>query len=226
MSNLIDLTGQRFGALTVIGKAPRKNGRTLWECACDCGNKCVQEGYNLRKGIVTSCGCGKHRASLRLGVETGVQVDYTGQTFGRLTAIRRVSAGEWLWKCACGNETVAKPADVKKGNPASCGCGLKESSRKRIVEDNVLEHYDGTSVSSLRSIMAGNLRSTNTSGYTGIRVRKNVAYESYNARIVVRGKEINLGTYPTIDEAIEARKHAEKVYFGEIVARYDKDKND
>lgn len=218
---IIDLTGQRFGALTVTGRAIRGNGRTLWNCRCDCGNKCVQEGYNLRQGIVTSCGCGMHRASLRRGVETGVQVDYTGQSFGRLTAIRRVSHGEWLWKCDCGNETIAKPADVKKGNPASCGCGLKEASRKRIVEDNVLEFFDGTSVSNLRSIVAGKIRSTNTSGYTGIKIRHNKSGDTYVARIMVRGKQINLGTYATIEEAADARKKAEKKYFGAIIEQYD-----
>lgn len=222
---LIDLKGQRFGALTVTGRAISNNSRTLWNCRCDCGNKCVQEGYILRQGIVTSCGCGMHRASLRRGVETGMQVDYTGQTFGRLTAIRRVSAGEWLWKCACGKETVAKPADVKNGNPASCGCGLKEASRKRIVEDNVLGFYDGTSVSNLRSIVAGKVRSTNTSGHTGVKVRHNKSGDTYVAQIVLRGKQINLGSFQTMEEAVAARKAAEDKYFGAIIAKFDTEKD-
>lgn len=223
---LIDLSGQRFGALTVTRKAPRKNGRTYWNCHCDCGNNCVQDGSNLRRGIVTSCGCGLHRASLRKGIETGMQVDYTGQTFGRLTAIRRVAAGEWLWKCECGKETIAKPADVKKGNPASCGCGLKEASRKRIVEDNAMEFFDGTSVSNLRSIVAGKKRSTNTSGYTGVKVRHNKSGDTYVAQIMVRGKQINLGTFSTLEEAAEARKAAEKQYFEKIINEYDRRKDD
>lgn len=197
MSKMIDLTGQKFGALTVTGRAPTATGRTLWNCTCDCGRKCVQEGYALRKGIVTSCGCGLYRSSKRKGVELGVQVDYTGQTYGRLNAVRRVSPGEWLWRCECGNETIAKPADVKNGNPASCGCGLKDASRKRIVDDNVLGFFDGTSVSNLRSIISGKTRSTNTSGCTGVKVRHNKSGDTYVAKIMVRGEEINLGTYST-----------------------------
>lgn len=218
----IDIAGQRFGALTVTGRAPRTNGRTMWNCRCDCGRDCVQEGYSLRKGIITSCGCGKYRSAKRKGKETGVKVDYTGQKFGRLTAIRRASKGDWLWRCDCGNETLAKPGDVKKGNPASCGCLLRESSRSRIVDGNVLGFYDGTSVSALRSIVSGKVRSTNTSGVTGVTVRRNAASITYKARIMVRGETINLGTYATIEEAIEARKRAENAYFREIINNYEK----
>lgn len=221
MSRLIDLTGKRFGALTVTGRAPGE-GRTLWACRCDCGKQTVQEGYNLRAGLVTSCGCGSFRASKRRGISTGTQVDYTGQTFGRLTAVRRVSRGKWLWQCSCGGETVASPADVKSGNHSSCGCLLRSTSRRRVVEDNVLGFYDGSSISAIRSIVSGKLRSTNTTGHTGIRIRRTVATETYTARITFRGKEINLGTYATLERAVEARKRAEQEYFGELIDQYDK----
>lgn len=54
----IDLTGQRYGRLVVQGFAYRaKNGNAFWRCQCDCGNTIVTDGYRLRKGITTSCGC-------------------------------------------------------------------------------------------------------------------------------------------------------------------------
>ena len=31
--------GQKYGQLTVIEKAPSRNGRGYWLCQCDCGNK-------------------------------------------------------------------------------------------------------------------------------------------------------------------------------------------
>lgn len=52
-----DVTGQRFGKLAVIrffGKDRRK--ALLFECYCDCGNKCVTMGKALRSGK-DSCGC-------------------------------------------------------------------------------------------------------------------------------------------------------------------------
>lgn len=58
MPNLIDLTGQRFGRLTVIERAGNdNNGSPKWKCKCDCGVKKVVYGSSLRKGETRSCGC-------------------------------------------------------------------------------------------------------------------------------------------------------------------------
>ena len=54
----LDLTGQRFGMLTVLTEAGRDTGgRVLWECLCDCGKKNIVRSSNLVKRRVTSCGC-------------------------------------------------------------------------------------------------------------------------------------------------------------------------
>lgn len=54
----IDLSGQKFGNLTVlrIANAQNKNGR-YYECLCDCGNRTIVLGQNLKRGITKSCGC-------------------------------------------------------------------------------------------------------------------------------------------------------------------------
>ena len=59
MSHLIDLTGHRFGRLTVVEKIPSRNGCTnaRWRCVCDCGNETTALGTTLRKGESKSCGC-------------------------------------------------------------------------------------------------------------------------------------------------------------------------
>ncbi|MFD1485408.1 alcohol dehydrogenase [Lacticaseibacillus baoqingensis] len=58
MGKRIDLTGQRFGRLTVIAPSGyAKNGNALWECRCDCGRTVVKDAYRLRHGSVRSCGC-------------------------------------------------------------------------------------------------------------------------------------------------------------------------
>jgi len=53
----VDLTGQRFDRLTVIGRAPRKARHAIWACACECGGATNAEGHDLRRGRVVSCGC-------------------------------------------------------------------------------------------------------------------------------------------------------------------------
>ena len=54
---LENLTGKRFGRLTVLERAPSVNKRTMWLCQCDCGNKKVVEAYTLKIGESKSCGC-------------------------------------------------------------------------------------------------------------------------------------------------------------------------
>ena len=56
MGKIIDITGQKFGYLTVVEPA-RINNRFAWKCKCDCGEERVIESNNLRSGKTISCGC-------------------------------------------------------------------------------------------------------------------------------------------------------------------------
>ena len=70
----IDLTGKRFGYLTVTGRAMNAPGAPLrWRCLCDCGNESVVTGNNLRQGQTKSCGCWnrKNPTHLRHGHTAG-----------------------------------------------------------------------------------------------------------------------------------------------------------
>lgn len=58
MGKFVDLTGKRFGRLTVIERSPSiKLGVTRWLCKCDCGNLTVTTTGRLRNGTCRSCGC-------------------------------------------------------------------------------------------------------------------------------------------------------------------------
>lgn len=57
MPKLIDLTGKKYGRLTVIERSGVRGGQSSWLCKCECGNKKVVIGKNLRRGLTTSCGC-------------------------------------------------------------------------------------------------------------------------------------------------------------------------
>lgn len=61
-----NLTGQRFGRLTVLGPwPPVPGGRTRWRCICDCGQETiVGSAHHLTSGNTKSCGC-LHRDSAR-----------------------------------------------------------------------------------------------------------------------------------------------------------------
>lgn len=61
MSKLIDLTGQKFGRLTVIKRVEKPQGlkkkETYWLCLCDCGKETTVIAYSLKSGRIKSCGC-------------------------------------------------------------------------------------------------------------------------------------------------------------------------
>lgn len=52
-----NLTGQRFGKLTVLEQVESKNGRSMWKCLCDCGNYKIASSSTLHNGRTRSCGC-------------------------------------------------------------------------------------------------------------------------------------------------------------------------
>jgi len=54
----LDLSGKKFGKLTVIEKSGKNNnGCILWKCQCDCGNITILSGSRINLGKVKSCGC-------------------------------------------------------------------------------------------------------------------------------------------------------------------------
>lgn len=53
-----DLTGKKFGELTVICKEyTDKNRNIYWKCKCECGNTAIVRGSALKNGNTKSCGC-------------------------------------------------------------------------------------------------------------------------------------------------------------------------
>lgn len=61
-AKVIDITGQRFGRLTVkgYGGTRRSKGgqsKTQWDCICDCGTAVRVDGGPLKGGKIQSCKC-------------------------------------------------------------------------------------------------------------------------------------------------------------------------
>ena len=129
-----DLTGMRFGKLTVLGATEeRKGGRMIWKCKCDCGKIAFVSGGNLKNGFTRSCGC------LKAEVIEGQKRDITGQRFGRLVVIRqteeRNGCGQFYWECRCdcGNITLVTKGNLISGSTKSCGC---------LNRENITKHKD------------------------------------------------------------------------------------
>jgi hypothetical protein len=54
MSEAADLSGRRFGWLTVLRRDWRKD---CWACRCACDKEVIFRGIRLREGSARSCGC-------------------------------------------------------------------------------------------------------------------------------------------------------------------------
>lgn len=64
MSKFIDLTGNRYSRLVVLGRAKSsKAGRARWRCICDCSGERVVLGCDLKAGKTKSCGCLRREAA-------------------------------------------------------------------------------------------------------------------------------------------------------------------
>lgn len=57
MPKFIELTGNRYGHLTVVRLAGRMKNSLHWECGCECGRVVLIRGQALREGEATNCGC-------------------------------------------------------------------------------------------------------------------------------------------------------------------------
>jgi len=137
MSKLIDLTGKRFGRLTVLERDTTVKGTPVWICKCDCGTIKKIRGLHLKNGVTLSCGCLNKEATSKAR-----SVDLTGQRFGKLVVTHRVGSknGRALWhcECDCGGEINVISSYLRFGETKSCGCVI--SYREVMIENFLKEH--------------------------------------------------------------------------------------
>ena len=72
-THLKDLTGQKYGRLTVLERAEKtKGGKICWLCRCDCGNERIIESGNLVSGASKSCGCLNKERTIEVSTTHGM----------------------------------------------------------------------------------------------------------------------------------------------------------
>lgn len=59
----LDLSGHRYGKLTVISREPSGRYGCRWKCLCDCGAEMVATAGAMRAAKVLSCGCAQRLAA-------------------------------------------------------------------------------------------------------------------------------------------------------------------
>lgn len=127
--NFVDLTGKKFGLLTVIDLKSRLPGKHIWSCRCECGKVKEVVGRALRIGQTQSCGCLRGLP----GKKGYKHSNLVGKKFQHLTVVCRVenkgNHSQWLCICRCGNSTTVMGQKLRQGLTRSCGCIKKTASR-------------------------------------------------------------------------------------------------
>lgn len=231
-----DLVGKTFGRLVVLERAEdfidaQGYHRLCWKCKCSCKDNTILNvpDNRLKTGNTRSCGClqkeqlaKKSKINFKKYNEYEVQEDYVIMytTKGELFLVDL----EDFWKvkkiCWCKNDGgyfTGKDIDNNKTvllHRYIMNCSndfevdhlkpnTKYDNRKSnlVVKTTIQNHW--------------NKNKPNTkSGIMGVCWYK--AYSKWRARIIINGKEIHLGYFENLEDAIKARKEAEEKYHGEL----------
>ena len=233
----IDLTGQKFGRLTVLCRASdyvSPNGRRLtqWLCECDCENKnkVIVSAWSLKDGRTKSCGClaiEQAKKNICKSWETNKKYnpyDLTGD-FGIGYTLKGeefyfdkedlCKIEKYCWMIDNGYVVSSERINNKQ---------KKIKMHKLLLpEVKLVDHINGNGCDNRKcnlreatrsqNNMNKKLLSNNTSGVTGVYWAKNC--NKWRAYITINHKRIDLGVFDIFEEAVTVRKAAEEKYFGE-----------
>ena len=233
-SNSLDLTGQRFGRLTVVKRVenhifPSGKQKSQWLCKCDCGNEVIVIGSNLTKENGTkSCGCyaqecmhktkNKKYNTYDLSGEYGIGYTSKNEAFYfDLEDYNKIKGYCWY---------VSDEGYIKAYAPELS----KIVSLHRVVmelndvlydidhKNGELSRFDNRKfnlriATRSQNQMNKTKQKNNTSGVVGVGWHK--ATDKWTAYIAINKKQIHLGLFDRFEDAVKARKEAEDKYFGE-----------
>ncbi len=144
-----------------------------------------------------------------------------GRKLGRLTVIADdlTDSRKVIVRCECGNTKSITRSEVFAKKVRSCGC-LHTEIMKKIGKYNAVNLTNESRIRSLYGTDPANFQRkrnnrNNKSGRTGVwRNPKTGRYISY---IGYENRNIYLGSYLTMKDAVDARKAAEIQYYSGIV---------
>lgn len=229
-----DLTGKKFGRLTVIKRdedriQPSGQHKARWLCKCDCGNPNLisVDGYNLKSGHTKSCGCfNSECASKRhkqyntydLSGEYGIGYTNKGEEFYfDLEDYDKVS--QCSWSENDNGYIITYTINRKKAirlhryimNLETCSYPIIDHKNNKKFDNR----KDNLRIANQQTNQINRKENKNNkSGIKGVSLDKR--NNKYYARIMINGKNIFLGYFENKEEAKEARDKAEQNYFGEF----------
>ena len=217
MGKTIDLTGQRFDKLTVLRKSERKGKNSYWICRCDCGVEKEICTTALKRGQ-KSCGCAAYDFAKDKIIGNKYTIDENNVVHVELRSGDEMLCDFEDW------ELLKKFTWTKNGQGYAASHDYKKNIRFHVEvkgkkDGYVIDHIDQNKLNNQKSNLrfvtkSGNaanskLFKNNTSGVKGVVRFRN----KWHAQITVNGKNIHLGYYDKMEDAIEARQKGENKYF-------------
>ena len=173
---------------------------------------------------VYGSGCIVYRAKRSAkgdGVVGKPRIDLTGQRFGRLVAIEPAGSGHnggvvWRCQCDCGQVCQVEGYRLRKGVTQSCGCLRRERGKATYRRNKKFCEQMGNSASLFtddgRAKAALVPGTRNHSGVVGVSWEASTA--RWVARLTFHGKLVLQERCATFEDAVQARRAAERQYFG------------
>lgn len=213
MPSFIDLTNLKVGRLTAISKAGKsKTGRILWKCKCSCGNIKIVHGESLRNGNTKSCGCLHIESNKKLFTTHG-GYRYPEHHIWSAMLQRCINANNKYYEYYGGRGITVCKRWFKFANFIS-DMGRRPNKKLTLERVNNKKGYrPDNCIWATRTQQARNQRisKTNTSGVKGVGWNKPL--QKWVATITVNYRNIHLGYFIDINNAIDARKTAEEKYW-------------
>lgn len=233
MGRFKDLTGQRFGRLTVIKRIENfisSSGKVAaqWLCKCDCGSdkEVVVITNSLTSGNTQSCGClqkerlrkaRKKYNKYNLSGEFGI--GYTSNTnepfYFDLEDYDKIKNYCWLKN----KNNYIMSTSKHNGYKAIFMHRLVIDCPDDMKVDHINHKKNNNRKSNLRfatvsqNAMNQKLSSNNTSGVKGVSWNKEQG--KWSSQIMLNRKNKFLGYFDNFEDAVKARKEAEDIYHGE-----------
>lgn len=119
MPKFVDLSGQKFTRLTVLGMSKQRSPQNeiLWDCLCDCGTKRKLTTRSLKCGNSRSCGC------LRRQLQSGENNHQARKNIERCNGRFIPSTDEW-YQSAERIKNASKTRGIKFGFNSSAELAL------------------------------------------------------------------------------------------------------
>lgn len=229
-----DLTGQTFGRLTVIRQcedyiAPNGQHFAQWICTCNCGNEnpVIVRSNDLKRKRTQSCGCLAIEKTIKRSKKYNIYSEMKTDQYGDYYIGYTSNTSKEFYVDAEDYDIVKQYCwrEVEYRNmPRLAGWNGKNIYMHVLLGYKNYDHIDRNELNNrkynLRECTVqenrrnSSIRRDNTSGFTGVTYRKKS--NKYLSRIYIDGKEIVLGLFANLEEAVKARLRAEQKYYGDF----------